>query len=161
MLSSAREWRFSSPVQPGIDGIRKNSTASATSPSCKRSERRCSWAPSSPRINAAPSTSRMFDTTLPASDPRTTSGRLSATAISAMITSGALPKLALSRPPMRGPVCSPACSVASPINHASGIRESEARTKSSTLPGWTAASTIQVIGASASEAQRSRRATRP
>ena len=38
-----------------------------------------------------------------------------------MISSGALPKLAFRKPPMPGPVCSAACSVASPISHASGI----------------------------------------
>ena len=41
-----------------------------------------------------------------------------------MISSGALPKVALRKPPMPGPVCSAACSVASPISHASGISAS-------------------------------------
>ena len=40
-----------------------------------------------------------------------------------MISSGALPKLALRKPPTPGPVCSPACSVASPISHASGMSD--------------------------------------
>jgi hypothetical protein len=62
---------------------------------------------------------------------------------------------------MRAPVCSPACSVASPISQASGISESADMTKSAVLPGWATASTIHVMGASASEAHRSRRATRP
>ena len=101
----------------------------------------------------------MFDTTLPAIEPRTTFGRLSAIAIRAMITSGALPKDALSRPPIRGPVCSPACSVASPISHARGTSETADRMKRGTLPGCAARSTTKVIGASASDAQRSRRAT--
>ena len=38
-----------------------------------------------------------------------------------MISSGALPKLAFRKPPMPAPVCSDACSVASPISHASGM----------------------------------------
>ena len=38
-----------------------------------------------------------------------------------MISSGALPKLAFRKPATPGPVCSAACSVASPISHASGI----------------------------------------
>ena len=63
----------------------------------------------------------MFETTDPVSDPRTTSGSPSATARSAMISSGAFPKLAFRKPPMPGPVCSAACSVASPISQASGI----------------------------------------
>ena len=46
-----------------------------------------------------------------------------------MISSGALPKLALKKPPIPGPVCSATCSVASPISHASGISASAASTK--------------------------------
>ena len=41
--------------------------------------------------------------------------------MSAMISSGAFPNVALRNPPIPGPVCSAACSVASPISHASGI----------------------------------------
>ena len=62
----------------------------------------------------------MFDATLPASEPRTTFGSPWLMASSAMISSGALPNVALRKPPMPGPVCSPACSVASPISQASG-----------------------------------------
>ena len=42
--------------------------------------------------------------TLPVSEPRTTSNRPSPTAKSAMISSGALPKVALRNPPTPGPV---------------------------------------------------------
>ncbi len=63
----------------------------------------------------------MFETTEPVIVPRTTPGRPSAIANNTMISSGALPKLALRKPPTPGPVCSAACSVASPINHASGM----------------------------------------
>ena len=73
---------------------------------------------------------------LPVSDPRTTSGSPSATANRAMISSGALPKLAFRKPPMPGPVCSPACSVASPISHASGTSDAAAKTNSATSPTW-------------------------
>ena len=45
----------------------------------------------------------MFETTLPASEPRTTSGSDALTANSAMISSGALPKLAFRKPPIPGP----------------------------------------------------------
>ena len=72
----------------------------------------------------------MFETTLPASEPRTTFGSPLLIAKSAMISSGALPKLAFRKPPMPGPVCSAACSVASPISHASGISATAARAKS-------------------------------
>ena len=41
--------------------------------------------------------------------------------MSAMISSGAFPNVAFRKPPIPGPVCSAACSVASPISHASGI----------------------------------------
>ena len=130
-----------------------------TSPSCPSSDGRSRSALSAPSSSAAPSTSRMFETTLPASEPRTTPGRSSAMAMIAMMTSGALPKLALSNPPIRGPVCSPACSVASPISHASGTSEMAARANRTTLPGWATRFRSIVAGASASEAQRNRRAT--
>ena len=39
-----------------------------------------------------------------------------------MISSGALPNVAFRKPPIPGPVWTAACSVASPISHASGIR---------------------------------------
>ena len=90
--------------------------------------------PSGPAICVTPNTSRRFETTLPASEPRTTTGRFAPIAKSATISSGAFPKLALRKPPMPGPVCSAACSVASPISHASGMSESAASTKSVTSP---------------------------
>ena len=74
--------------------------------------------------------------TEPASEPLTTSGRLSEIAKSAMISSGAFPKLALRNPPMPGPVCSAACSVASPISHASGMSAAQASTNSVTWSAW-------------------------
>ena len=71
--------------------------------------------------------------------PRASRGRRSGSPLliakSAMISSGALPKLALRKPPMPGPVCSPACSVASPISHASGISAAAASTNSSDVAG--------------------------
>jgi hypothetical protein len=76
-----------------------------------------------------------------------------------MINSGALPKLAFRKPPIPAPVCSAACSVDSPISHASGMSDAAARTNSATSPGWAVKSTMIVIGASARDAQRSFRAT--
>ena len=96
----------------------------------RRSSSKRSSGPRPPATSEAPRTSRRFPTTLPVSDPRTTSVRPSFTAMSAMISSGAFPKVALRKPPMPGPVCSAACSVASPISHASGMSESAARTNS-------------------------------
>ena len=72
----------------------------------------------------------MFDTTDPAIVPRTTFGSPSPIAKRPMISSGALPKLAFRNPPMPWPVCSAACSVASPISHASGTSASAESTKS-------------------------------
>ena len=57
----------------------------------------------------------MFETTEPVIVPRTTLGRPLAIASSTMISSGALPKLAFRKPPIPGPVCWEAFSVASPM----------------------------------------------
>ena len=101
----------------------------------------------------------MFETTLPAIDPRTTFGSASEIAISAMISSGALPNVALRKPPMPGPVCSAVCSVDSPISHASGMSDTADSTNNATFPGEATTSSRSVMGATASDAHRSRRAT--
>src|SRR6266545_7291254 len=137
----------------------KSRTASPQRPSCVRSERRSMSARFGPTSCATPNTSKRFEMTLPAREPRTTSGRPLLTASIAMINSGALPKLALRKPPIPGPVCSAACSVASPISHASGMSAAAARMKSRTLPAPVSRSTRIVAGARASDAQRMRRAT--
>jgi hypothetical protein len=72
--------------------------------------------------------------TLPESEPRTTSNFASATANSAMISSGAFPNVALRKPPIPGPVWRAACSVASPISQASGTSDAAASTKSAVSP---------------------------
>ncbi len=77
-----------------------------------------------------------------------------------MISSGAFPNVALRKPPIPGPVFFAACSVASPISHASGISEIAASTNSSTSLGWKTNLTRIVNGARPSDAQRSLRATR-
>ena len=94
--------------------------------------------PFPPATSEAPRTRRRLPITLPDRDPRTTSVSPSLTAIRAMMSSGALPKVALRKPPIPGPVCSAACSVASPISHASGISETAARTNSTVSGGCTA-----------------------
>ena len=69
------EWRSCEPpLQRGTDGIESSATAPNTAKSCQRSER-ASTSPSPPAIIAAPSTSRMFETTEPVIDPRTTFGQ--------------------------------------------------------------------------------------
>jgi hypothetical protein len=96
---------------------------------------------------------------LPVIEPRTTSGSPSPTANRAMISSGALPKLALRKPPIPEPVCSAACSVASPISHASGTRASAETQKTVTSPAPTQ-SRKAASGASASPGSRILRAMR-
>ena len=93
-----------------------------------------SMAPLPPATSENPSTSSRLPVTDPVNEPRTTSVSPSRTAIRAMISSGALPKVALRKPPMPGPVCSAACSVASPISQASGIRAMAESTKSAVSP---------------------------
>ena len=82
-----------------------------------------SSSPRPPKRSEKPSTSRRFPTTLPVSEPRTTSVSPSFTAKSAMISSGALPNVAFRKPPIPGPVWCAACSVASPISQASGMSD--------------------------------------
>ena len=101
----------------------------------------------------------MFETTLPVIEPRTTFGSPSATAKRAMISSGALPNVALRKPPIPGPVCSAVCSVDSPISHASGTSDAADSTNNATFPGEATTSRRSVTGATASDAHRSRRAT--
>ena len=56
-----------------------------------------------PAKNAAPSTSRRLPMIDPVIDARTTSSSPSATRKTPTMSSAALPNVALSRPPMRGP----------------------------------------------------------
>ena len=68
----------------------------------------------------------------PTIEALTTSWSPSFRAKKAMISSGALPKVTFSRPPMPGPVLAAMCSVASPITAAVGITPSAAAAKIST-----------------------------
>ncbi len=111
--------------------------ATAIAPKERKLERRSS-PPGGPASSEKPSTSSRLPTTDPVSDPRTTSVRPSLTAMSAMISSGAFPNVALRKPPMPGPVRSAACSVASPISQASGMSEAAASTNSAVAPRWVA-----------------------
>ncbi len=93
-----------------------------------------SISPRPPATSENPSTSSRLPITEPVREPRTTSVSPSLTAMRAMISSGALPNVALRKPPTPGPVCSAACSVASPISQASGISAIAARTNSAVSP---------------------------
>ena len=66
-------------------------------------------------------TSRMLPRIEPISDALTTSCRPSLSAKNAMISSGALPKVTLRKPPIPGPERAASSSVARPISAAVGI----------------------------------------
>src|SRR4051812_34535112 len=101
--------------------------ASRSMPDCTvaavRSNRWRSWR-SPPTNIAAPRTSRMLPRIEPISDALTTSCRPAPSAKSAMISSGALPKVTLSRPPIPGPERAASSSVALPISAAVGMTPS-------------------------------------
>ena len=78
---------------------------------------------------AAPITSRMLPMIEPTSEALTTSCRPSRSAKKAMISSGALPNVTLSRPPMPGPERAASSSVARPMSAAVGITPSAAAEK--------------------------------
>ena len=97
-----------------------------------------------PTTMAAPITSRMLPTIEPTMDALTTSWRPSSSAKNAMISSGALPKVTLSRPPMPGPLLAAIASVASPIRAAHGITASAAAAKISVGDACTISSTTAI-----------------
>jgi hypothetical protein len=101
----------------------------------------------SPPTNIAPpSTSRMFPMIEPTSDALTTSWSPSTSAKKAMISSGALPKVTFSRPPIPGPVRAAIASVASPITAAQGITPSAAALNTSTGLCTSASSSTMAAG---------------
>ncbi len=80
----------------------------------------CFSRPIPPASIAAPRTSRMLPMIEPTIEAFTTSCSPLPRAKRAMISSGALPKVTLSRPPMPGPERAASSSVARPINAAVG-----------------------------------------
>jgi hypothetical protein len=80
----------------------------------------CRSRPSPPTSMAAPITRRMFPRMDPMIEAFTTSWRPSANANRAMISSGALPNVTFSRPPIPGPDRDASSSVARPIRAAVG-----------------------------------------
>ncbi len=77
-----------------------------------------------PTSIAAPITSRMFPRIEPTSDALTTSWSPSPSANRAMISSGALPNVTFSSPPIPGPLRAASSSVARPISAAVGMTPS-------------------------------------
>ncbi len=80
----------------------------------------------------------------PMIDALTTSCRPAPSANSAMISSGALPKVTLSRPPIPGPERAASSSVARPIRAAVGITPSADEKKMITAPACATSSTIAI-----------------
>ncbi len=76
----------------------------------------------------------------PTIEALTTSCRPSASANSAMISSGALPKVTFSRPPMPGPDLAASSSVARPISAAVGTIPSAATKKITLAELWPSSS---------------------
>ena len=93
---------------------------------------------------AAPMTSRMLPRIEPTSEALTTSCRPSLSAKKAMISSGALPKVTLRKPPMPGPDRAASSSVARPISAAVGITPSADVTKISVALACESSSTIAI-----------------
>ena len=95
-----------------------------------------------PTSIAAPMTSRMLPRIEPISEALTTSCRPSLRAKKAMMSSGALPKVTLRKPPMPGPERAASSSVARPIRAAVGITPSAEVTKISVALACANSSTI-------------------
>ena len=113
-----------SPVPAEHDGDENERDRSRAQPDLREQRTAVELAPSAPTSCETPKTSSRFEMTLPGERAEHDARRPSVIASSAMINSGALPKLAFRKPPIPGPVCSAACSVDSPISHASGISAS-------------------------------------
>ena len=105
---------------------------------------------SPPRNRARPSTSNILAIIEPVMEAFTTSILPERKAKKAMINSVALPNVALSRPPMVGPVFTARFSVASPIMAAMGIIERAAAVKITQSAGCTKNSRPAVIGTNTS-----------
>ncbi len=82
-----------------------------------------------PNISERPRISSTLPITEPMIEARAMSARPALIASTRMTTSGRLPKLALRNAETRGPVLSPACSVATPSAHASPATANAATTK--------------------------------
>ncbi len=108
-------------------GITSAATASISIVVCvDAAERSKCWRsrPRPPTNAAAPRTSSVLPRIEPSSDALTTSCRPAPSANRAMISSGALPNVTFSRPPMPGPARAASSSVALPISAAVGITPS-------------------------------------
>ena len=110
----------------------------------------CLSRPRPPASIAAPITSRMLPTIEPTIEALTTSCSPLPRAKRAMISSGALPKVTLRRPPMPGPERAASSSVARPISAAVGMIPSAeaAKTTTAETPAMSRITAIGISGAS-------------
>ena len=104
----------------------------------------CLVRPMPPASIAAPSTSRMLPMIEPTIEALTTSCRPWPRAKRAMISSGALPKVTLSRPPTPGPERAASSSVARPISAAVGMIPSAEAAKTIVAGAPTISSTTAI-----------------
>ena len=113
--------------------------ASSSSSACAdaaRGSKSCRSRRSPPASIDTPSTSRMLPRIEPTSEALTTSCSPAPSANSAMISSGALPKVTLRNPPIPGPDRAASSSVARPINAAVGITPSAEARNTHVAPAW-------------------------
>ena len=121
--------------------------ASSSSPACALAAVRSKvWRSYlSPPMNIdAPITSRTLPRIEPISEALTTSCRPSLSAKKAMISSGALPNVTFSSPPMPGPERCASSSVARPISAAVGMTPSADAVKMISAPACVSSSTIAI-----------------
>src|SRR5258705_5241309 len=109
----------------------------------------CERRPSPPTKNERPSTSSRLPTMLPVIEALTSSTWPLRSATTAMMSSAALPKVALRNPPQPGPDRRASCSVPRPISPASGTSAAAAVMNTQGEAGTVAAST-QETGAATS-----------
>ena len=117
-----------SPSQPGIEGIRKRAVANAISPSDRKLGKRSSARALRHERCAEHEQQVRHDATREgAADDL---GQSFVNRDERDDELGGIPERGIEKPPIPGPVCSAACSVASPMSQASGIRASADRTNS-------------------------------
>ena len=112
------------PPSPGSTTIRKSRVASPISPKERKLDSPVDLAAPAEEHREAEDEEQVADHGAGERAADDLGHSIAFTANRAMISSGALPNVAFRKPPIPGPVCSAACSVASPISQASGISAS-------------------------------------
>jgi hypothetical protein len=117
------------------------SNSSSACADAARGSNACRSRRSPPASIDTPSTSRMLPRIDPTIEALTTSCSPAPSANSAMISSGALPKVTLRNPPIPGPDRAASSSVARPINAAVGTTPSADARNTQVAPAWVSSST--------------------